>query len=58
MFRYHRVWLNEPTSQVAEVIGVVKVPDIHMIRQLHERQGWSARRIAREMHYSRTCIPR
>ena len=32
------------------------MPDIHSIRQLHERQGWSVRRIARELHYSRKTV--
>ncbi len=32
------------------------MPDIYSIRQLHERQGWPVRRIARELHYSRKTV--
>ena len=32
------------------------VPDIQFIRQLHEREGWSVRRIAREFHFSRKTV--
>ena len=35
---------------------MIQVPDIHFIRQLHEREGWSVRRIAREFHFSRKTI--
>lgn len=32
------------------------MPDIQFIRQLHERAGWSLRRIARECHFSRKTV--
>lgn len=30
--------------------------DIHSVRQLHEREGWSVRRIVYEFHFSRKTV--